>query len=110
MAIISCPECASEVSDTAFKCPQCGVQIRKPKRGIFGKLFKWLFILFNLIMIIWLISYWSEIGNLVEKSGSEAERTGAAIGATLGTGLLFGIWAVVDIILGLFVLFTRPKV
>ena len=55
MAMINCPECSSEVSDTALKCPGCGVQLRKPKRGFFGKLIKYSFIGFNILMAIWLL-------------------------------------------------------
>jgi endogenous inhibitor of DNA gyrase (YacG/DUF329 family) len=44
MAMISCPECQSDVSDAALKCPSCGVQLRKPKRTFFGKLVKYSFI------------------------------------------------------------------
>lgn len=54
MALIKCPECGSEVSDSAFKCPKCGKQLRKPKRSIFGKLCLWLFYLYNLLMVAWL--------------------------------------------------------
>jgi hypothetical protein len=109
MALINCPECQAEVSDTALKCPKCGVQLRKPKRGFFGKLFKWGFIGFNILMVIWLFSYWGSVGELANTAGSEAEKAGAAIGGTIGTGMLFGIWVFGDIILGLFVMFTRPK-
>ena len=109
MALINCPECQTEVSDTALKCPKCGVQLRKLKRGFFGKLFKWSFIGFNILMVIWLFSYWGSIGDLANTAGSQAEKAGAAIGGTIGTGMLFGIWVFGDIILGLFVMFTRPK-
>ena len=37
MAIIKCPECGQDVSDSAMKCPHCGKQLRKPKRSIIGK-------------------------------------------------------------------------
>ncbi len=109
MALINCPECSTEVSDTAMKCPKCGVQLRKPKRGIFGKLVKWGFIGFNLLMVIWLFSYWGSVGDIANTAGSEAGKAGAAIGGTIGTGMLLGLWGFGDIILGLFVLFTRPK-
>jgi hypothetical protein len=109
MAIINCPECQNEVSDSALKCTKCGVQLRKPKRGFFGKLFKWGFILFNILMVAWLFSYWGSVGNIVEGASSGAEQAGATIGATIGTGMLFSIWVFGDIILGLFVLFSRPK-
>lgn len=109
MALTNCRECGAQVSDTAFKCPSCAFQLRKPKRGIMGKLFKWVFILFNILMIIWLFSYFAQVGELSSAATSDAEKTGAAIGATMGTGMLLGIWVVGDIILGLLVLFTRPK-
>ena len=109
MALINCPECQTEVSDTALKCPKCGVQLRKLKRGFFGKLFKWGFIGFNILMVIWLFSYWGSVGELANTAGSDAEKAGAAIGGTIGTGMLFGLWVLGDIILGLFVMFTRPK-
>lgn len=109
MAMIKCPECSADVSDSALKCPGCGVQLRKPKRGFFGKLIKWSFIGFNILMVIWLFSYWGSVGEIANTAGSEAEEAGAAIGGTIGTGMLFGVWVCGDIILGLFVLFTRPK-
>ncbi len=60
-------------------------------------------------MVIWLFSYFAEIGELIGNTQSEAEQAGAAIGATLGTGMLLGFWVVGDIILGLLVLLTRPS-
>jgi len=108
MALINCPECESEVSDTALKCPSCGVQLRKPTRGFFGKLFKWTFIGFNILMAFWLIG---GVGSATEgmEAMSEAERAGATIGTGIGAALILGIWVIGDIILGLFVLLTRPK-
>lgn len=109
MPLINCPECQSEVSDTALKCPKCGFQLRKPKRGLFGKIFKWTFILFNILMILWLFTYFGSVGEIVNSSVSDAEQAGAAVGATLGTGMILTFWVLGDIILGLLVLFTRPK-
>jgi len=108
MAIINCPECSSEVSDSALKCPSCGMQLRKPKRSFFGKIVKWGFIGFNILMAMWLIG-----GTGAATEGydamSEAEKVGTAIGTGIGVTLIFGVWVVGDIIIGLFVLFTRPK-
>jgi len=108
MAMINCPECNEEVSETALKCPKCGFQINKPKRGIFGKIIKWSFILFNILMLIWIIG---GVGSATDgmDAMSGAEQAGAAIGTGLGAMMLIGIWIAGDIILGLFVLFTRPK-
>lgn len=110
MALVTCPECAHEVSDTAFKCSSCGHQLRKPKRGFFGKIFKWSFILFNILMLVWMLAYMGEIGGMLDGAADEYEEAGTAIGGTLGVGMLLTFWVFVDIILGLFVLFTRPKV
>ncbi|AMV73206.1 hypothetical protein DBW_2897 [Desulfuromonas sp. DDH964] len=108
MPLINCPECSTEVSDTALKCPKCGVQLRKPKRGFFGKLVKWSFVGFNILMAIWLIGGMNSASEGMQAL-SGAEQAGAAIGTGIGAMLILGIWVVGDIILGLFVLFTRPK-
>jgi hypothetical protein len=105
----TCASCNGKVSTKAYDCPHCGHPIRKPKRGFFGFIFKWLLIIFNLLMIAWLLSYWSKLGEMTSSTMSSAEQAGAAIGGTLGTGLLFGIWVVGDIILGLATLLTRAR-
>ncbi|MCV6589349.1 MAG: zinc ribbon domain-containing protein [Marinobacterium sp.] len=109
MALVDCPECSKQVSESAFKCTHCGFQIRKPKRGIMGKLFKWSFILFNLFMLFWLFSFFGAAGEIAAQDNSSAHQAGAAIGATIGTGVLVSLWVCGDIILGLLVMFTRPK-
>lgn len=38
-----------------------------------------------------------------------AEEAGAAIGTVLGTGVIMMVWVMGDIIIGMFVLFTRRK-
>ena len=108
MAMIKCPECSADVSDSALKCPSCGVQLRKPKRGFFGKLVKWGFIGFNILMVIWLVG---GMGAATEgmQAMSEAEKAGVAIGTGFGVAIILSIWVIGDIILGLFVMFTRPK-
>jgi len=45
----------------------------------------------------------------ITSSQNEYEQAGATIGTTLGLGMIIVFWALVDVILGLFVLFTRPK-
>jgi hypothetical protein len=108
MPLISCPECSNQVADTAYKCQSCGVQLRKAKRGFFGKLFKWSFILFNVLMAWWLIAGMGAATKGLEGMSS-AQQAGTAVGAGFGAILIIGLWVVGDIILGLFVLFTRPK-
>lgn len=108
-AITACPSCNGNVSTKAFDCPSCGHPLRKPKRGFFGKIFKWLLIIFNLVMLAWLISYFSLIGEMMNGTASDAEKAGAAIGGSIGTGFLLTVWVIGDIILGLAALLTRPR-
>ena len=107
--LAACPSCENEVSAAAFDCPHCGHPIRKPRRGFFGKLFKLLFVAFNLIMALWLISYWVQLGELSGGLASEAERAGAAIGGTIATGMILVTWVIGDVILGLLTILTRPR-
>ncbi|WP_111817767.1 hypothetical protein [Agrobacterium sp. CFBP2214] len=108
MALINCPECSESVADSAFKCPKCGVQLRKPKRGFFGKLFKWSFVLFNLLMAVWVVGGFNA-ATKDDNALSGAEQAGAAIGTGLGVAMLLILWVIGAVILGLFVMFTRPK-
>jgi hypothetical protein len=77
------------------------------KRGFFGQLFKIGFVGFNIIMLVWLFSYWGSLANM--HTVSSAERTGQAIGGTIGTGLLVFFWVAGAVILGLFTILTRGQ-
>lgn len=85
------------------------VQRSVRKRGFFGKIFKWLFVIFNIAMLFWVIAYLGSIGGMVEGAANDAEATGAAIGGTLGAGLLIFVWTAGAIILGLFTIMTRGE-
>ena len=82
--------------------------MKKPKRGLFGKLFKVSFIVFNVLMIWWLFA-----GTNAALDGQDqlsgAELTGSQIGTGIGVMLILTVWVIGDIILGLLVLFTRPR-
>ncbi|MGF2652855.1 hypothetical protein ACQUWL_16660 [Serratia marcescens] len=109
MALIQCPECHKDVSDSAFKCPSCGNTLRKPKRTVMGKIIKWLFILFNILMILWVIFGMGGASDVYSNAQSSAEQAGAAIGTGLAIGMIATIWVIGDIIIGILVLLTRPK-
>lgn len=80
------------------------------RRGFFGKLMKLAFVLFNILMLVWLVSYWTSVGEFAATTRSDAEMAGAAIGATLGTTFLIFFWAAGSVILGLLTMLTRGKV
>ena len=107
MAIVSCSECKAEISSSANKCPRCGFVIRVPKRGFFGKLIKWSFIGWNILMLVWFIGGMNAASKV--ETASDAERAGAAVGTAIGASLIIGLWVAGTIVLGLFVLLTRPK-
>ena len=83
------------------------VQFRevKGKLGIFGWVWRILLVGWQVAMISWLVQYLSIVAPAVEAGG--AEGAGAAIGATIGTGMILFVWVGGTIILGLFVLLTR---
>ena len=101
MVMINCPECKEKVSDSALKCLKCGYQFNKPKRGIFGQMVKWSFIIFNITMLWWLVT---GVG-----SATDAMEGAAKTGAGLGVMIIIIAWVIGDVILGSFVLITKPR-
>lgn len=85
------------------------VQREVSDRTTFGKIVKWVFIGFNILMLIWMVSACAAVGDISEQAVNDAERAGAAIGTGLGMTFLLFVWGVGDVILGMFVLFTRRK-
>jgi len=105
-----CPACQSKVSARATTCPSCGHQLLTLSRTPFGKIVKWGFIAFNILMFLMLIAFWGSAGDVIDKAGSDAERAGAAIGGMLGTGFTLFIWVFGLILGGIIMLLTRPSV
>lgn len=81
----------------------------KPKRSFMGKLIKFIFIAFNILMLVWIIVGVSGNASEIDKIQDENEKAGAEIGTGLGVMALIFIWVAGDIILGMFVYFTRAK-
>jgi hypothetical protein len=79
-----------------------------------GKVFKYLFIAFNILMLLAFLKGCAVSSEGITNAGLDADYPDAATaGATIGAGLAMGtllfLWLVGDVILGLFVLFTRRK-
>jgi hypothetical protein len=72
------------------------------------KFFQYVFFGFNALMVWWLLSYWSTINDSLH-SGSKAHQTGAALGATVGTGMILVIWTLGAVITGLLAILTRGQ-
>jgi hypothetical protein len=83
--------------------------IVRSRRGFFGWVFLLLFIGFNALML------WAAIGSLasmtsgLDAATTDAERAGAAIGITMGLGVVMFFWVAGAIILGLLALLTRGR-
>jgi hypothetical protein len=58
--------------------------------GLLGNAMRFLFFLFNVLMFIWLISYWIALSE--QSAVTAAEKAGSALGGVLGTILLSVIW------------------
>ena len=83
-------------------------------RTVMGKIFKYGFIVFNVLMLVFFLKGCAVSTDAITNAGMDADYPGAAqAGATIGAGLAMGtllfVWLVGDVILGLFVLFTRRK-
>ena len=61
-------------------------------------------------MLIWLVGCRVQIGHLAQGMNSDAEKAGAAIGTTMGTGMLLMFWVFGVVILGALTYFSPgPK-
>lgn len=90
------------------------IQREVSDRTLFGKICKWLFVGFNVIMAVSLLSMCVSAPEAIQNASSstdypDAAAAGATIGAGIAVGSLLFLWLVGDVILGLFVLFTRRK-
>lgn len=83
------------------------IQREVRKRGFFGIIFKWLFILFNIAMAVLLALFWKNMGNAPVATGSETAAV--VLGGAVGTSMVMGFWVLGDIILGALVFFTRGR-
>ena len=87
---------------------KAGYREIKGKRSLFGHLILWGFLGFNGLMILWLVA---GMGTATEgyQNMTAAEQAGTAIGTGIGAMMIFIIWALGDIILGIPLLLTRPS-
>ena len=81
----------------------------KPNRSLVGSVFKWWFIIFNVLMVAWIWSAMSATEELVDESDDEYEEAGAAIGGAIATGIICGVWFVGAIIFGMLAMVTKPS-
>ena len=82
------------------------------ERSVFGKIAKYMFIFFNMIMLVAVIFLFLSIDEFdvfsPEEYKNEEKLSQFMLTGTLAYFLFF-VWAVGDLILGVWVLCTRPK-
>ena len=81
----------------------------KPQRTLVGKIIKWGFIAFNVLMLIWTFSAMGTVSEGVSEASNDAEQAGAAIGGGIGMMMIGMIWFFGFVVGGIMVLLTRPK-
>jgi hypothetical protein len=81
------------------------VRIEKRERSVAGKLIKWAFVGFNILMAVWMVGGLHAVSKI--ETHSAAEQIGSGVGAAVGFTMLLTLWALGDLILGILVLVTR---
>lgn len=81
------------------------VRTETRERSAAGKLIKWTFIAFNVLMAAWIAGGLHSVSKM--QAHSAAEQIGAGVGATIGVTIILILWALGDLILGILVLVTR---
>ena len=84
------------------------VESRLP-RSFFGKIIKWIFVLFNLFMLLWLVGGMNSASDNMSGMTNEWEQAGAAIGTSIGAFMIMGIWVFGVIVLTPVLFLTRGK-
>lgn len=113
---VECPNCHARVSTRALFCPDCHGRLRPPPRDLAAPVFRWSFIIFNVLMVCW-TAFYAVTGRTTLKapeiptdSGLDpAAAAGTPIAGEMGLGFLVMLWALGFIVLGICAAFTRFK-
>ena len=80
----------------------------REKLGFFGGLWRLLFWSWQVLMAGWFFSYTADVAPVANNATTEWERVGAGLGIAISWGFIGFFWLAGSVILGLFVLITRP--
>jgi hypothetical protein len=80
---------------------------RQASRGVIGRIFLGLFIIWNVAMIIWFVATLTQLGK-TQTPTDDFEALGAALGSMIALRLIGTTWAMGSTILGIPALLTRP--
>ena len=105
----------SSASDRGVSDKKCGDLKRdtkrcKPQRGFIGKMVKYAFIGFNILMLLWFITEICKPAETTAKPNSEAVLAGLYMSAGHGvTMMIIMMWTFGGIAMGIMMLLTAPK-
>ena len=81
----------------------------KPNRSLVGNVFKWRFIIFNVLMIVWIFSIGSETGDAIDESESEFDEDVNAAAGGIAMTMVCGVWFIGAVIFGMLAMVTKPS-
>lgn len=85
------------------------VQVERRQRGFLGRVFQIIFWLFNILMLLWLVTSLAGMGEVANNASTDAERTGAGLGIIIGLGMIFSTWLIGGLVFGLMMYASRGK-
>ncbi|WP_155848236.1 hypothetical protein [Advenella kashmirensis] len=80
-----------------------------PERTKTGKFIKWLFIIFNIVMVCWVLAAMGTFGSVDTTSQAKALPHGTENSEEIGVSMIVMIWLICNGILGVLVLDTRAR-
>lgn len=84
-------------------------ETRRKGGGLVHQVFRWSFYGFNLLMLVWLISYVTSSGQLRAAATTAADKSSLAEAVAVGGGMLLGVWLFGAVLLGLLSSLTKPR-
>jgi len=110
MALIYCKDCGAEANAKAVSCPYCRTRLGKSQQAFFGVIIKYTFILFQIVMVCWLLSgIQSSPFFGIARGDPTYEVAFDILDAVFFTLKFVVIWVAGTLILGLLNLVTRPQ-
>lgn len=110
---IECPNCRGSVSTRSTRCPRCNGPMRAAPRDLTAPVFRWSFILFNALMVVWtgfyLVTGRTSIRPPAINDTDGLVAAGSPLPGEMGLGFLLVLWALGFIVLGLCAIFNMSR-
>ena len=116
LVFVECPNCHARVSTRAIFCPECHGRLRQPPRDLAAPVFRWSFVIFNIVMVCW-TAFYAVTGRTslrdsaiaADPGPDPAAATGTPVPGEMGLGFLVMLWALGFLVLGVCAAFTHFK-